>query len=78
MVKLIVESPFIDFNGEVRENLVRRYAVDEETGEKYMIKQVQTGIVYDEAIDLVTAPYTYEVTDEKVEKEEEKEDEADV
>lgn len=35
--------------------------------EGFKIRQVQTGIVYDEAIDVENAPYTYTETDEKVE-----------
>jgi hypothetical protein len=31
------------------------------------IRQVETGAIYDEAIDVETAPYTYEETDEKIE-----------
>lgn len=40
----------------------------------YKIKQVETGIVYDEAIDIENAPYTYEETDELKEIEEEEDD----
>lgn len=35
--------------------------------EGYKIKQHPTGIIYDEAIDVENAPYTYTETDEKVE-----------
>lgn len=35
--------------------------------EQYKIKQVQTGAVYDEAIDVESAPYTYIETSEKIE-----------
>lgn len=38
--------------------------------ENYKIKQIETGIVYDEAIDIEDAPYTYEETNEKIEEEE--------
>lgn len=31
------------------------------------IRQVETGAIYDEAIDVEGAPYTYEETDEKIE-----------
>lgn len=34
--------------------------------EDYKILQVETGIVYDEAIDIETANYTYEETEEKI------------
>lgn len=35
--------------------------------EGYKIKQVETGYIYDLAIDLLTSTYTYEETTEKVE-----------
>lgn len=38
------------------------------------IKQIPTGIEYSEAIDVEDAPYTYEETDKKIEKIEEKQD----
>lgn len=31
------------------------------------IRQVETGAIYDEAIDVEGAPYTYEETDERIE-----------
>ena len=43
-------------------NLYRTYS-----DENYKIKQVQTGIIYDEAIDVQNAPYTYIETNEKIE-----------
>lgn len=33
----------------------------------FKIRQVESNIVYDEAIDLMPVPYTYEETEEKVE-----------
>lgn len=47
-------------------NLYRNYS-----DENFKIKQEQTGIVYDEAIDVEDAQYTYVETNEKVEIEEE-------
>lgn len=41
--------------------------------EGYRIKQVETGNVYDEAIDVEDANYTYEETTEKIEEYEGKE-----
>ena len=38
--------------------------------EGYFIRQVETGNVYSEAIDVDGAPYTYEETDELIPKEE--------
>lgn len=42
-------------------NLYRTYS-----DEGFRIKQVETGLVYDEAIDIENAPYTYEETSDKV------------
>ena len=43
--------------------------------EGFKILQQQTGIVYDEAIDVENAPYTYSETGDKIEVVEEKNDE---
>ena len=43
-------------------NLYRTYS-----DEQYKIKQVETGVVYDDAIDVENAPYTYVETDIKIE-----------
>lgn len=43
------------------EHLIRQYS---DKGVK--IKQVETGIVYDEAIDLIPCEFTYEETDERI------------
>jgi hypothetical protein len=42
--------------------LIRHYS---DEGKK--LKQVETGLVYDEAVDVVPCRYTYEETDEPVE-----------
>lgn len=34
--------------------------------ENFRLLQVETGIIYDEAVDIETANYTYEETEEKV------------
>lgn len=47
-------------------NLYRTYS-----DEGFYIKQVETGNIYSEAIDVENAPYTYEETDEKIEVKEE-------
>lgn len=39
--------------------------------ENYKIKQIETGIIYDEAIDVENSIYTYEETDELIEIEDE-------
>ena len=43
-------------------NLYKTYS-----DERYRIKQIETGNIYDEAIDVEDAPYTYEETDIKIE-----------
>lgn len=43
-------------------NLYRTYS-----DENYRIRQIETGAIYDEAIDVENATYTYEETDEKIE-----------
>ena len=50
---------------ETREDGVNLYRTYSDEGFKIM--QLQTGIVYDEAIDVENAPYTYIETTEKVE-----------
>ena len=47
-------------------NLYRTYS-----DENYKIRQVETDIIYDEAIDVENAGYTYEETEEKIETAEE-------
>ena len=47
-----------------REDGVNLYKTYSDEG--YKIRQIQTGAVYDEAIDVENAPYTYAETDEKV------------
>ena len=39
--------------------------------ENYKIRQIETRIIYDEAIDVENAEYTYEETEEKIEEVEE-------
>lgn len=47
-------------------NLYKTYS-----DEQFKIKQEQTDVIYDEAIDVENAPYTYVETDEKIEEIEE-------
>lgn len=49
---------------------IRRYS-----NEGYYIRQIETGIVYEDAVDVVPCRYTYEETDEKIEPGEEVEEE---
>lgn len=48
-----------------RINLYKTYS-----GQKVKIRQIQTGNIYDEAIDVEDSPYTYEETDIPIEEEE--------
>lgn len=43
-------------------NLFKTYS-----DENYKIKQNETGVIYDSAIDIENAPYTYSETNEKIE-----------
>lgn len=51
---------------ETRFDGVRLYRTYSDAG--YYLKQQPTGVIYAEAIDLESAPYTYEETDELIEK----------
>lgn len=51
-------------------NLIKHYAEDSQ-GNKYYIKQVETGIEYEEAIDVIPCRYTYVVTNKKIEENQE-------
>ena len=46
-------------------NLIRHYAIDE-NGKQYKILQVETNVVYDEAIDILPCRYTYKATSEEI------------
>ena len=50
-------------------NLYKTYS-----NENYKIRQIETGAIYDEAIDVEGAEYTYEETEEKIEISEEMEE----
>lgn len=50
----------------LNERLVRHYS---NLGVR--IRQVETGLLYDEAVDLIPCPYTYAETDDIIEVEEE-------
>lgn len=48
-------------------NLIKHYAIDPETNKQYKILQVETNIIYDEAIDVMPCRYTYKATEEIIE-----------
>lgn len=47
-------------------NLIRHYAEDRQ-GNRYYIKQVETGVEYEEAVDIIPCKYTYEITNKQIE-----------
>lgn len=51
------------YNG--NEKLVCHYA-ENESGERFCIEQVETGIIYSEAVDVYPCRYTYRATDIRV------------
>lgn len=53
----------------VNNNLVKHYS---DSG--YRLRQIETGFIYDEAIDVLPCPYTYEETEELIESPEDIED----
>lgn len=48
----------------ISETLVRHYS-----DEGFMIRQVETGVEYNEAVDIIPCQYTYEETDVLIEQE---------
>ena len=66
MIEVKEQYPFIDENGNEREKLVKHYAENED-GERFYIKQVETGFEYAEAVDVYPCKYTYEATEKKFE-----------
>lgn len=65
MIELKTQYPYIDNNGIARANLIKHYAEDD-SEVKYYIKQVETGAIYSEAIDIYPSKFTYTATEEKV------------
>ena len=53
---------FYKHNNVLDEDMYKTYS-----DENFKIKQIETGIIYDEAIDLESSNYTYIETDEKIE-----------
>ena len=62
----MIIKEFFEYSDALQMNLYRAYS---DKGLK--IKQVETGNIYDEAVDVETANYSYEETDIPIEKEEE-------
>lgn len=72
MVELKLQKPYVDANGNIRENLEKHYAEDE-NGVRYYFMQVETGVEYAEAVDTVPCRYTYVATDKPIEENTEEE-----
>lgn len=66
MIQLKLQTPYIDERGNAKPNLEKHYAEDE-NGVKYYILQVETGVEYTEAVDVVPCRYTYKATDKIIE-----------
>lgn len=66
MIELKTQNPYINESGKTFENLEKHYAEDE-SGKRYKILQLETGIVYDEAVDIYPCKYTYKATEDEVE-----------
>lgn len=49
----------------INNKFIRHYAEDDK-GVKYKIKQVETGVMYDEAVDLIPCKYNYVETEEVI------------
>lgn len=58
-----------------KDGLVRHWANESESAEDavatYKIRQVETDILYGEAIDVIPCRYSYEATDERIAREDE-------
>lgn len=67
-IQLKLQNPYTDANGNVRENLEMHYAEDE-FGKRYYIEQIETGIEYAEAVDVVPCRYNYIATNKMIEDE---------
>lgn len=66
MIELKTQFPYVDENGKTYPKLIKFYAEDEETKQKYYIIQKETGNKYESAIDIRPCKYTYEPTDELI------------
>lgn len=65
-----IQSPYKDEQGVIHENLENRYS-----DLRVKILQVETGVPYDAAVDVIPCRYTYEETDEPIDSVEPTDDE---
>ena len=61
MCNMIIQETYIDENGVKHDNLIRTYS-----NAKKVIKQLETGAEYDEAIDILPVRFTYSETDKDI------------
>lgn len=66
------QYPYIDDKGVVHNDLIKHWTDDETK----ILLQVETGTMYDEAIDIYPCPYTYQEIDKPEEEEPEPEEES--
>ena len=62
----MIKKEFYKHNEVLDEDMYKTYS-----DEGFYIRQIETGNIYEEAIDLESQEFTYEETDELIEKEEE-------
>lgn len=67
---MIIQEVYVDKDGVKHEDLIRTYS-----NAKKVIKQLETGVEYNEAIDIVPVRYTYTETDKDIVEIEEVEEE---
>lgn len=67
---MIIQEVYVDKDGVKHEDLIRTYS-----NAKKVIKQLETGVEYNEAIDIVPVRFTYAETDKDIVKIEEVEEE---
>lgn len=66
MIEVKVQYPFIEDDSTENTGLIKHYA-ENEKGERFTIRQIETGIEYGEAVDVYPCRYTYEATENKIE-----------
>ena len=59
----------ITLKTEIIDNKFIRHYAEDEQGNEYYIKQVETGVEYSEAVDIIPCRYNYIVTDKLIEEE---------
>ena len=59
---IVTQYPFIDENGNERADLIKHYS-----DQGFVMRQIETGIEYGEAVDVYPCRYTYEETDKQIE-----------